>query len=136
MHPHQVKDLLQSLLDVKDRMGDSSTEEIARLAFDSLLAGYETTANTLSYTIYLLAMHPGVQEKLQKEIDGYFEEDPVSIRLSLVLLQARTYHCSQVASEPPPPAIARVRKCGNVCSPQYHPKLLAQQCSACHLLPI
>ena len=86
MHPHQVKDLLQSLLDVKDRTGDGSTEDIAGLAFDFLLAGYETTANTLSYTTYLLAMHPDVQEKLQKEIDRYFEEDPVSIRLSLLLL--------------------------------------------------
>ena len=84
MHPHQ-KDLLQSLLDVKDRMSDDSAEEIAGLAFDFLLAGYDTTASTLSYTTYLLAMHPDVQEKLQKEIDGYFEEDPVSIRLSLVL---------------------------------------------------
>ena len=86
VHSHQVKDLLQSLLDVKDRMGDDSTEEIVGLAFDFLLAGYETTANTLSYVTYLLAMHPEVQDKLQKEIDRYFEEDPVSIRLSLVLL--------------------------------------------------
>ena len=81
-----MKDLLQSLLDVKDSLGDGSTEEIAGVAFDFLLAGYETTSNTLSYTTYLLAMHPDVQEKLQNEIDRYFEEDPVSIRLLLVLL--------------------------------------------------
>ena len=86
MHPHQVKDFLQSLLDVKDKMGDDSTEKIAGIAFDFLMAAYETTANTLSYTTYLLAIHPDVQEKLQKEIDEYFEENPVSIRLSLVLV--------------------------------------------------
>ena len=81
-----MKDLLHLLLDVKDSLGDGSTEEIAGVAFDFLMAGYETTSNTLTYTTYLLAMHPDVQEKLQKEIDGYFEEDAVSIRLSLVLL--------------------------------------------------
>ena len=81
MHPHQVKDLLELMLDAKDSLSDGSTEEIAGLAFDFLLAGYETTANTLSFTTYLLAMHPNIQEKVQKEIDGYFEEDPVSVRL-------------------------------------------------------
>ena len=81
-----MKDLLHLLLDVKDSLGDGSTEEIAGVAFDFLMAGYETTSNTLTYTTYLLAMHPDVQEKLQKEIDGYFEEDAVSLRLSLVLL--------------------------------------------------
>ena len=80
-----MKDLLELLLDAKDSLGDGSTEEITGLAFDFLLAGYETTANTLNFTTYLLAVHPHIQEKVQKEIDGYFEEDPVSVRLSLVL---------------------------------------------------
>ena len=44
-----------------------------------LLAGYETTANALAYTSYLLALNPEIQEKLQREIDDYFEEKPVSL---------------------------------------------------------
>ena len=60
-----------------------SSEQIASLSIDFLLAGYETTANTLAYTTYLLAMNPDVQEKLQAEIDQYFEDDPVS---NLILL--------------------------------------------------
>ena len=55
-----------------------SSEQITAFAVDFLMAGYETTANTLSYTSYLLAMNTDVQDKLQEEIDNYFEENPVS----------------------------------------------------------
>ena len=55
-----------------------SNEEIVAHAVTFLLAGYETTANTLSYTAYLLALNPDIQEKLQSEIDSYFDEKPVS----------------------------------------------------------
>ena len=43
-----------------------------------LLAGYETTANCLAFTSYLLAMNPEVQDKLCHEIDSYIEHHPVS----------------------------------------------------------
>ena len=43
-----------------------------------LVAGNETTSTTLSYTSYLLALNPDIQEKLQSEIDAYFENKPVS----------------------------------------------------------
>ena len=46
-------------------------------AITFMLAGYETTATSLSYTSYLLAINPHVQEKLQEEIDTYMEENPV-----------------------------------------------------------
>ena len=42
-----------------------------------LIAGYETTKNTLAYTSYLLAINPDIQMKLQSEIDDFFEEKPV-----------------------------------------------------------
>ena len=53
-------------------------EEIISYSITFLLAGYETTANTLTYTSYLLALHPEIQQKLQEEIDDYFENNPVS----------------------------------------------------------
>ncbi len=52
-------------------------EQVVGQAIGFLLAGYETTANTLAYTSYLLALNPDIQEKLQSEIDSYFDEKPV-----------------------------------------------------------
>ena len=54
-----------------------TNEEIVAHAVTFLLAGYETTANTLSYTAYLLALNPDIQEKLQSEIDSYYDDKPV-----------------------------------------------------------
>ena len=54
-----------------------TNEKLVSLAVSFLAAGYETTANTISYTSYLLALNPDVQEKLQSEIDSYFDDKPV-----------------------------------------------------------
>lgn len=53
-------------------------KEIVGYAITFLLAGYETTANALAYTSYLLALHPHIQENLQAEIDTYYQEHPVT----------------------------------------------------------
>ncbi len=58
--------------------GKFTDKEVVGQAVGMLLAGYETTANALAYTSYLLALNPDIQEKLQSEIDTYFEEKPVS----------------------------------------------------------
>ena len=58
--------------------GKLSDEEIVANSILFLLAGFETTANALSFVSYLLALHPEIQEKLQAEIDEYFESNPVS----------------------------------------------------------
>jgi cytochrome P450 len=34
-----------------------------------LLAGYETTANTMAFLVYFLSTHPEAQQKLQQEVD-------------------------------------------------------------------
>ena len=55
-----------------------TAKEIVDNSVTFLIAGYETTANTLSFTTYLLATNPDIQEKLQREIDDYFDTKPVS----------------------------------------------------------
>ena len=99
----QHKDILQLMIDASGEEGDSdeeketeappaecpahkattkggimTDEEVVANSFGFLFAGHETTAVTLSFASYLLALHPDIQEKLQSEIDDYFEEKPVS----------------------------------------------------------
>ena len=45
-----------------------SDEEIVSQSVLFLLAGYETSSNTLSFTLYHLALNPDVQDMLRKEI--------------------------------------------------------------------
>ena len=40
-----------------------------------LLAGYETTATSLTYCLFVLARHPDEQMKLQAELDSVISED-------------------------------------------------------------
>lgn len=49
-----------------------SEDEIVGQAFVFLLAGYETSSNTLAFTCYLLALHPECQHKVQEEVDEFF----------------------------------------------------------------
>ena len=42
-----------------------------------LAAGYETTATTLSYVSYYLALNPDIQNRLREEIEEYF---PTKVR--------------------------------------------------------
>ena len=58
--------------------GIMTDAEVVENSMLFLFAGKETTAFTLAFSSYLLALHPDVQEKLQSEIDAYFEEKPVS----------------------------------------------------------
>uniref|UniRef100_A0AAR2KUZ1 Thromboxane-A synthase n=1 Tax=Pygocentrus nattereri TaxID=42514 RepID=A0AAR2KUZ1_PYGNA len=47
-------------------------DEIVGQAFIFLLAGYETSSNTLAFVCYLLAIHPDCQEKVQREVDDFY----------------------------------------------------------------
>lgn len=49
-----------------------SEDEVVGQAFVFLLAGYETSSNTLAFTCYLLALHPECQRKVLEEVDEFF----------------------------------------------------------------
>ena len=65
----------------KPKKGIMSDSEVFQNSFGFLGAGNDTLAVTLAFTSYLLALHPDVQEKLQSEIDAYFDEKPVSLHV-------------------------------------------------------
>ena len=50
-----------------------SNEEIVAQSVVFLLAGSETSSNALAFTIYLLALHPDIQEKLRSEVKTAIE---------------------------------------------------------------
>lgn len=70
-HPADQGDLLSMLLLAKDEetgayMNDQQVRDEAMTLF---IAGHETTANALAWTLYLLAQHPDVSAKLVAELD-------------------------------------------------------------------
>lgn len=52
-----------------------SDEEIIGNVFTMLVAGEDTTANTLSWILYQLAIYPAVQQKVQAEVDAQMGVD-------------------------------------------------------------
>ncbi|CUA69925.1 Benzoate 4-monooxygenase [Rhizoctonia solani] len=70
-------DLLDKLLEVRDEDGNSlSIDELYAEAFLLLVAGSDTTSNTLGSLYYHLAMHPEIQRQLQAELDQHVPYDP------------------------------------------------------------
>ncbi len=68
---HDAGDLLSILLQAQDEDGSHMSDRQLRDETITLfLAGHETTANTLSWTWWLLAQNPAVEKKLHEELDG------------------------------------------------------------------
>jgi cytochrome P450 len=66
-------DLLSMLLLAVDEEGDGggmSDKQLRDEAMTLFLAGHETTANALSWTLYLLAQHPEIAEVMHREIEA------------------------------------------------------------------
>jgi cytochrome P450 len=63
-------DLLGMLLEARDEQGRGMCDEQLRdEVMTVFLAGHETTANALAWTLYLIARHPLVEERLRDEVD-------------------------------------------------------------------
>jgi cytochrome P450 len=66
-----AKDLLTLLLTARDDDGNSmSDQQLRDEVITLLLAGHETTALNLSWSWYLLAEHPEVEQKLHAELEA------------------------------------------------------------------
>jgi cytochrome P450 len=64
-----IGDMVSMLLAARDEAGAGLTDvEIRDQTMTLLAAGHETTANALSWTLYLLARHPDVRAKLLAEL--------------------------------------------------------------------
>ncbi len=66
-------DLLSMLLRAQDEEGDGGRMTDLQLRDEAItifLAGHETTANTLTWTWYLLSEHPDIEQRLHRELDS------------------------------------------------------------------
>ncbi len=68
-------DILSMLLNAEEEGSGSkmSDREVRDETMTLFLAGHETTANALAWTLYLLSRHPGVYERLRAEVDRELE---------------------------------------------------------------
>lgn len=71
-------DLLSMLIAATDENGAMSTRQLRDECMTIFLAGHETTANALVWTLYLLAQHPEICEKMQREIDSVANEEGIT----------------------------------------------------------
>lgn len=61
-------DLLSVLIQARDEEGGMSDQQLNDEVMTLFLAGHETTANALSWTLYLLAQNPEVEQTLSDEL--------------------------------------------------------------------
>ena len=71
-NPQETKSLLAQMLGYyrPDDPESISLQQIRNEIVVLLMAGHETTANSLSWSWYLLSQHPRVAERLQQELDS------------------------------------------------------------------
>ena len=71
-------DLLGMLMEATDEGGRMNDQELRDEMITMILAGHETTANLLSWTVLLLAKHPEVERRVREEATRVLgDRDPV-----------------------------------------------------------
>lgn len=78
-------------------------DEIVGQAFVFLVAGYETSSNTLAFACYLLAINPECQRELQKEVDHFFTRhvsEAVCHHVNLCHIKRKTSNCLLMQESP------------------------------------
>ncbi|MGH7693384.1 MAG: cytochrome P450 [Gemmatimonadaceae bacterium] len=114
-------DLLSMLLAARDEEGDGrgmSDIQIRDEAMTLFLAGYETTANALSWTFYLLAQHPEVESRMHDEVDA-LADDELGAESMQHLPYTRMVLSESMRLYPPAYAIGR-RALGDYAVGEFH----------------
>jgi cytochrome P450 len=77
-HQHAGTDLLSMLMNARDEETGQgmSDQQLRDEAVTILIAGHETTANVLSWALYLLGKHPDIQQQARDEIRGVLAGRP------------------------------------------------------------
>jgi cytochrome P450 len=101
-------DLLSRLLAARDDDGKQMTDLQLRDEVVTLfLAGHETTALVLSFTFYLLAQHPKIEQKLAAEFEEVLQGRPPTMADLPRLVYAEQVVRESMRLYPPAPGIGR-----------------------------
>ncbi|MDD5410853.1 MAG: cytochrome P450 [Methylobacter sp.] len=100
--PTAHNDLLDMLLNANDDNGElMSDKQIRDEVITIFSAGHETTANLLSWTLYLLARHPDVLAKLRQELDTLVQGEIPTAEDLQQLVYTRAVLNESMRSRPP-----------------------------------
>lgn len=78
------ENFLEGMLAAQESDGAFTDDEIIGNTFTLLLAGEDTTAHTMAWTIWLLASRPEIQAGCAQETDGVLEGDPFPLAYETV----------------------------------------------------
>lgn len=73
-HP---ENLIQSLVATRDAGGELTDDDVSGNVLTMLLAGEDTTANTLAWLLWLLRCHPGALDAARSEVDSVIGQGAV-----------------------------------------------------------
>ncbi|WP_436924566.1 cytochrome P450 [Halosimplex amylolyticum] len=101
-------DVVSRMLAVEDESGEGmSREQIRDEVMTLLLAGHETTALALTFTTFLLAQHPTVEDRLLAELDEHLGGEPPTVEDVRDLPYLEKVVKESMRLYPPVPAIVR-----------------------------
>lgn len=108
----QEKDILASLLKVKDQDTNQafSFKEILDQVAMLFLAGHETSASSMSWTLYLLGLYPDIQEEAYQEIISTCKTEKFSPQNTKDLTLVNNIFKEALRLYPPVGFFARVAK--------------------------
>jgi len=77
-HPEEARDLLTRLLAARDGTDYMTDKQLRDEILNLFVAGHETTAISLTWSLYLLTLHPDIYRQVQAEVDGLGHEPTVA----------------------------------------------------------
>ena len=104
------EDLLGMLMAAADEDGTLSEAEVRDEALTMLLAGHETTANALTFALWLAARHPAAQERIAAEVGAVCGSRPPHSDDTPSLAYTRMFFAEAMRVYPPAWVVARTAK--------------------------
>jgi cytochrome P450 len=107
--PGPPRDFLTMLIEARDpQTGEGLSEiEIRANVVTFIGAGHETTANALTWSLFLLSQHPAWREEVEAEVDAVLGERPFEAEMVERLPRVRATLDEAMRLYPPAPSLSR-----------------------------